>query len=86
MKRKDKRKKKRHKKPFRLCFFFYKGYRLVAVSKLPINSSTIVYGSCDAASNVYATNTGDKKRQKTKREEQKKGEARKMSGKRENIK
>lgn len=31
----------------------YRGFRLVAMSILPINKNTIVYGSCDAGRNIH---------------------------------
>ncbi|KYQ99726.1 hypothetical protein DLAC_03666 [Tieghemostelium lacteum] len=31
----------------------YRGYRLLAISQLPIDKTTIVYGSCDAGKTVY---------------------------------
>ncbi|KYR01649.1 hypothetical protein DLAC_01652 [Tieghemostelium lacteum] len=33
----------------------YRGYRLLALSQLPINKSTIVYGSCDGGKTVHSS-------------------------------
>jgi hypothetical protein len=34
----------------------YRGFRLIAMSILPIGDETIVYGSCDAGRNIHAAN------------------------------
>eukprot|EP01124_Arcella_intermedia_P007744 TRINITY_DN14795_c0_g1_i2.p1 TRINITY_DN14795_c0_g1~~TRINITY_DN14795_c0_g1_i2.p1 ORF type:complete len:549 (+),score=143.34 TRINITY_DN14795_c0_g1_i2:117-1649(+) len=34
----------------------YRGFRLIAMSILPVGEGTIIYGSCDAGRNIHATN------------------------------
>lgn len=34
----------------------YRGFRLIALSILPVTPDTIIYGSCDAGRNIHATN------------------------------
>jgi predicted signal transduction protein with EAL and GGDEF domain len=34
----------------------YRGFRLIALSILPVTPETIIYGSCDAGRNIHATN------------------------------
>ena len=34
----------------------FMGYRVIAMSLLPIGPDTIVYGTCDAGANVFMTN------------------------------
>ncbi|EFA80740.1 hypothetical protein PPL_06326 [Heterostelium album PN500] len=37
-----------------MCIIDYYGYRLVAISLLPINKETLIYGSCDGGHNVHS--------------------------------
>eukprot|EP01119_Soliformovum_irregulare_P021321 TRINITY_DN7074_c0_g1_i2.p1 TRINITY_DN7074_c0_g1~~TRINITY_DN7074_c0_g1_i2.p1 ORF type:complete len:833 (+),score=208.66 TRINITY_DN7074_c0_g1_i2:91-2589(+) len=37
-----------------MCLVDYRGYRLIAMSVLPISDDTIIYGSCDAGKTVHA--------------------------------
>lgn len=36
-----------------MCLIDYKGFRLVAISHLPVNKTTLVYGSSDGGGTVY---------------------------------
>lgn len=38
-----------------LCLVTFKGYRLVAMSLLPVNETTLVYGSADGGRRVVAS-------------------------------
>ena len=39
-----------------MCIIDYKGYRVIATSKLPINDKTLIYGSSDGGKTVVASN------------------------------
>ena len=39
------------------CLIDFRGYRLSAISLLPINESTIVYGSCNAGLTIHDSST-----------------------------
>jgi len=37
-----------------MCLVDYRGFRLIAISILPISDSTIIYGTCDAGRHIYS--------------------------------
>ena len=37
-----------------MCYIDFRGFRLIAVPLLPINSETLIYGSADAGKTVHA--------------------------------